>query len=249
MPLDHTKFTTIAHRDHALCNPLNPEKVDRVLALLDLPPDARVLDVGCGKAEMLMRLIELYGCSAVGVDTNTAFLAEARARAFDRGLTGQIELIEGKAEDWGGMPASFDAALCVGATHAWGGLVRALGAMRGLVKPGGLVVIGEGYWRIKPDAGYLKAIGAKPKDYTDHAGNVEGGIAAKMIYLYALVSDPDDFDHYEGLYNRAVESHCLENPSDPDVEALRVRIRAWRDAYLRWGRDTLGFALYVFRVS
>ena len=24
------------------------------------------------------------------------------------------------------------------------------------------------------------------------------------------------------------------------------RIRKWRDAYLRWGRDTLGFAVYLF---
>ena len=24
------------------------------------------------------------------------------------------------------------------------------------------------------------------------------------------------------------------------------RIRRWRDAYLRWGRDTLGFAVYLF---
>ena len=24
------------------------------------------------------------------------------------------------------------------------------------------------------------------------------------------------------------------------------RIRKWRDAYMRWGRDTLGFANYLF---
>jgi len=24
------------------------------------------------------------------------------------------------------------------------------------------------------------------------------------------------------------------------------RIRRWRDGYLRWGRDTLGFGLYLF---
>jgi hypothetical protein len=24
------------------------------------------------------------------------------------------------------------------------------------------------------------------------------------------------------------------------------RIRRWRDAYLRWGRDTLGFGVYLF---
>lgn len=248
MALDHTKFTTIAHRDHALCNPISSEGVDRVLALFDLPPGARVLDAGCGKAEMLMRLIERYGCAATGVDTNAEFLAEARARAFDRGAAGQLELLEQKTADFAGEKASFDAALCVGATHAFDGLAKTLEQLRAYVKPGGLVLVGEGFWRQKPDAGYLKAIGAKAKDYADHAGNVETGIAAKLTFLYAQVSDEGDFDHYEGLYNRAVETWCVENPSDPDGDAMRVRIRAWQGSYLKWGRDTLGFALYLFRV-
>ena len=31
-----------------------------------------------------------------------------------------------------------------------------------------------------------------------------------------------------------------------DVPAMLERIRKWRDGYLRWGRDTLGFAVYLF---
>ena len=36
------------------------------------------------------------------------------------------------------------------------------------------------------------------------------------------------------------------SPTIPDVPAMLERIRRWRDAYLRWGRDTLGFAVYLF---
>ena len=244
--MDRTRFTTIAHRDHAICNPISSEKTDRVLALLDLPPGARVLDVGCGKAEMLMRLIERYGCSAVGVDTNAEFLAEARARAFDRGVAGQLELIEGEIAAQKLEKESFDSALCVGATHAYGDLASTLAALRELVKPGGKLLVGEGFWMQKPDAAYLKALGAKAKDYGDHAANVAAGVEAKLTYLYSAVAGADDLDHYEGLYNRAVETWCVENPKDPDHDAARKRIREWRDAYLQWGRDTLGFGLYLF---
>ena len=52
--------------------------MDRVLALLDAKPGERALDVGCGKAEVLLRLIERYGVKGVGVDTNPAFLEQAR---------------------------------------------------------------------------------------------------------------------------------------------------------------------------
>ena len=181
--MDQTKFTTIAHRDHAICNPIGSDKTDRVIALLDLPPGARVLDVGCGKAEMLMRLIERYGCSAVGVDSNPHFLAEARARAFDRGVAGQLELHESEIAKQKFESESFDAALCIGATHAYGDYAATLKALRGLVKTGGKVLVGEGHWMQKPEAAYLKALGAKAKEYTDHAGNVAAGVDEHLTYL------------------------------------------------------------------
>ncbi len=245
--LSQAKFTTIAHRDHAICNPISAEKIERLFALLDLPADARVIDVGCGKAEMLLRLIGRFGCTAIGVDMNPHFLAEARARAFDQGVSGQLELLEGDVTKMKLATEAFDAALCVGATHAYGDLAAALKGLRALVKPGGKIIVGDGVWMQKPDLAYLKSLGAKLTDYTDHAGNVAAGIAEKLVYLYSVVADQDDFDHYEGLYNRAVETWCLENPRDPDVAAARERIRGWRDAYLKWGRETLGFAVYLFQ--
>ncbi len=245
--LSQTRFTTIAHRDHAILNPISLEKVDRVIALLDLPAGARVIDVGCGKAEMLVRLIARFGCTAIGVDTNPHFLAEARARAFDQGVAGQIELLEGDVTQMKLATETFDAALCVGATHAYGDLAATLKNLRTLVKPGGKIVVGEGLWKQKPDMNYLKALGTKATDYTDHAGNVAAGIAEQLTYLYSAVADHNDFDHYEGLYNRAVETWCLENSRDLDMAAARERIRAWRDTYLKWGRDTLGFAIYLFQ--
>jgi SAM-dependent methyltransferase len=246
--LTHEKFTTIAHRDHVICNPIGSEKIDRVVGLLDLPALARVLEVGCGKAELLVRLAERYDCTAVGIDLNSTFLTEARARAFDRGVGGHIELIQDDAATARFPGAPFDAAMCVGATHAFGGYIPTLKRLKGLVKPGGKIVLGEGYWIQRPDVGYLKALGAKQGDFTDHAGNVEAGLAEGMIYLYSVVASTDDFDQYEGLYNHSVESWCLENPNDLDTEAARERIRAWRDAYLKWGRGTLGFGVYLFQV-
>src|SRR5439155_6576154 len=82
--VDRLKLTVIAHRELEFCNPVSSGRVDRVIALLDLPPGARVFDAGCGKAEMLIRIAERYGARCVGVDTNPHFLADARARAARR---------------------------------------------------------------------------------------------------------------------------------------------------------------------
>jgi hypothetical protein len=65
--------------------------------------------------------------------------------------------------------------------------------------------------------------------------------------LYTLVSNHDDWDVYEGLQWFASEQYALDHPDDPDVPELRRRMAGQKQEYLRWGRDTLGWALYLFR--
>ena len=59
-----------------------------------------------------------------------------------------------------------------------------------------------------------------------------------------MTSNDDEWDEYEGLYCSAVERYVDAHPEDPDGPAMGERIRRWHDAYLRWGRDTLGFGFY-----
>lgn len=58
----------------------------------------------------------------------------------------------------------------------------------------------------------------------------------------------EEWDAYEDQYSRNVEDYVRANPRDPDAESIPPRIRSWREAFLRWGRDTLGFGLYLLRV-
>ncbi len=216
------------------------------LGLLDLQPGARVLDVGCGKAEMLIRLIERFSVRGVGIDPNEEFLREARTRLAERAPTSDLTLYASLAADVPLADNAFDAGLCIGSTHAFGGYAATLQALGRVVRSGGQILIGEGYWRREPDPGYLAALDTTRDEFTDHAGNVAAGVAAGLIPLYSCVSSEDDWDHYEGLYCRAVERFVAAHPDDVDADAMRTRIRWWRDVYQRWGRDTLGFGLYLF---
>lgn len=68
-----------------------------------------------------------------------------------------------------------------------------------------------------------------------------------MELVYTLVSDQDDWDMYEGLQWYAAEEWAGEHPEDPDVEEVLKRVRESKAVYLRWGRETLGWAIYVFK--
>lgn len=253
------RFSTIAHADHLFMSPLAEEKVERVLAAMRPGAGHRVVDIGCGSGEMLIRLIEMSARGAstgdlaadgLGIDRNEAVIEIARRRARERSSRVAETCIEwrvGDASPLAHAGQSFDAAMCIGASGALGGFRSALGALRRIVRHGGCIVIGEGFWRKPPHPEYLAALGASVDDMLSHGGNVEAAVASGWTPIYAVVSSDDEWDHYEGLYIGAMERWLAANSADPDHAVFADRIRGWRTAYLRWGRATLGFGVYVLR--
>lgn len=247
--MDPLKFTTVAHRDHLYLNPIGAETMERVMGMLDLPPGARIFEAGCGKGELLVRLAERFGCAAVGVDVNPAFLRAAREKGRTRAPQADLRFLEMKALEFTAEPQSFDLAVAIGASHAYGDYLRTLTALGGLVGPGGWVLVGEGYWKRPPDPGYLAALGASADELCGHEENVTRVAAMGFVPAFTTVSGDAEWDAYEGLYHRTVEAYVAAHPEDPDAPAMADRIRRWREAYLRWGRDTLGFGLYLFETG
>lgn len=246
--MDRWKFYDITHRDHLVCNPLSTDKLDELAGLLDLRPGQRVLDIACGKAELLVRLVERFGVAGVGVDLSPYCVRDAQAKAAARVPGADLVFLEMDGADYAGEPESFDRAMCLGASWTFGGHRGTLRALARFVRPGGLVLTGEPYWILEPAAEYLEAADLRAGEFTTHAGNVAIGLEEGLTPLYALVSSHDDWDRYEGLQWRAAENYAVAHPDDPDVPDLLARQRRARDAYLRWGRETLGWAVYLFRV-
>ncbi len=245
--MDTWKFFGITHRDHIFCNPLDGSRVDELIGLLDLPPGARVVEAACGKGELLVRLAERYRISGLGVDVSPWEVPVARERAAGRVGASDLSFIEADAASYPFEPSSADLAVCLGASWIWNGHRGTLEALAGIARAGGLVLVGEPYWRREPDPAYLEAAGLRPDEFGTHAGNVTAGLELGLTFLYAMPSREDEWDRYEMLQVRAAERYALAHPDDADVPELLARVRQGCDAYLRWGRDTLGWAVYLFR--
>jgi SAM-dependent methyltransferase len=247
VPMDTWKFYGITHADHVFCNPLGGDRVDELIGLLALPARARVAEAACGKGELLVRLAERYQVTGVGVDVSPWEAPVARARIVDRAPGSGLEIVQADAAIYAFEPASADLAICLGASWIWGGHRQTLAALARVARPGGLVLVGEPYRRREPDPEYLAAVGLQREDVGTHAGNVAAGTGLGLAFLYAMPSREDEWDRYEMLQVRAAEGYALDHADDPDVPELLERMRRGRDAYLRWGRDTLGWSVYLFR--
>ncbi|MBT4124972.1 MAG: class I SAM-dependent methyltransferase [Chloroflexi bacterium] len=243
------KYYGVTHADHLVMNPTSEAKTDEFISLLPLKntPNARVLDIASGKGEQLLRIIEKYDATGVGIDISPYEVEASTKRAAERGLQNKVEFIEGDGAKQDFEPSSFDLAMCLGASWVWGGHLGTIEALKKLVKPGGLMVLGEPYKLKEPEPGYIEAEPDFAPSMVTHAENVEIAQNAGLKLLYAIASDHNDWDRYEGLRLRAAELFAEENPDDPDAIEILEKQRGEHDTYLKHGRDTVGWAIYMFR--
>jgi len=246
--MDMWKFYDVTHREHVVCNPMSEEKLARVVDLLRLPAGARVVDIACGKGEFLIRLAEAYGIDGLGIDLSPFYTGQARKRLETRvpGANVTIEKMDG-ADFRPDEPHSFALASCLGASWVFGGHAATLEALSSMVEADGWIVVGEPYWIQEPPEAYLETLGVKPDDFGTHVDNVEAGESVGLELVHTLVSNQDEWDTYEGLQWYATCEYARSHQDDPDLPDLLERVTKEKSAYLRWGRDTLGWAIYVFK--
>ena len=245
--MDKWKYFDITHKQHIYCNPMNESKIQRFIGLLDLD-DKRVLDIACGKGELLISLAEQYDIAGIGVDISPYCIQDCYEKKQARAPHSDLEFIEMDGADYKSpKPEYFDLASCLGASWVYGGHEGTLKTLMGMTKPGGLILVGEPYWLKEPDPEYLKADEMTKETFGTHHENIKTGEKLGLTCLYTFASDHDDWDNYETLQWLAVNNHIRANPDDPDNPELLEKLERFKEMYLRWGRDTLGWAIILFR--
>jgi SAM-dependent methyltransferase len=246
--MDLWKYFDITHRDHVFCNPMSVEKFEELIALLRLEPGAQVLEIATGKGEFIIRLAERYKIEGIGVDISPYHISDAEKKSKARVSDGHLTFLEmDGAKYQPGQPGSLDLVACIGASWIYGGHKETLKILKEMAAPGRWVVVGEPYWRQEPAPAYLEATGEERSSFGTHYENAAAGLDLGLKLVYTLVSSPDDWDRYEGLQWYAATEWADTHPQDPDAGEVLQRVRANRASYLRWGRDTVGWSIYVFK--
>lgn len=108
----------------------------RVLELFD-KPGAKVLDVGCGPAEMVQDLLNL-GCEFWGVDPSSRMIEICQQRYS---ANPQVHFLLGDAERLEFADGFFDAVTCMGVIDGLASAGDAVREMVRILKPGGTLII------------------------------------------------------------------------------------------------------------
>ena len=223
-------------------NPAGNQRMDRLVELLRLDPGAQVLDVGCGKAELSLRIAKRYDAHVTGVDKSPFALELARAAFQGRAAT----FLEQEISAGDFAPGSFDAVVWIGGPFVGDDFPATMGALERWLRPGGVLLVGYGFWMQPPPEPFLEATGMDAAECADHAGNIECGEALGLRVLAASVANRDEWDHFEGTIRANQERYAIEHPEKPHPRGRLEQGRAFYLAQQRWGRDTLGFGFYLF---
>ncbi|MFE1952371.1 SAM-dependent methyltransferase [Streptomyces sp. NPDC059524] len=236
-------ISNLAHTRHPIKSPLGDASVRQLLDRV-LPRDGgRVLDLGCGTAEWLLRALETRpGLRAVGVDLSEESLEIARAAAQARGVADRLELHCRKAEEYT-SPEPFDAVLSVGSAHAFGGLLPTLEGARARLAPTGSVLIGDGYWLSEPTADAVEVLG----EFTDLASTVDQVVGEGWVPVYGHASTRQELDDYEWSLWGMLAEWALDHPGHADSAEVLDWSHARRDEWLHAYRDSFGFLTLVLR--
>ena len=243
------RFHEIGEANHRILNPFTEEQLMLLGEICRLKPGKRQLDLACGKAEMLCRWAQRWGIEGVGVDISSLFLGEAKARAYELGVTSQLTFVQ---EDAGQYPAEqqgFDVVSCIGATWIGDGLAGTLALMKPALKQGGLLLIGEPYWIEAPPAEAYEAVGVDKDDFTSLDSTLTRFEEVGTQLVEMVLANQDSWDRYEAAQWMALSDWLRDNPGDPDAPTIRNWLNKNRRAYLQYGRRYFGWGVFVLRDS
>jgi SAM-dependent methyltransferase len=240
--VDFSQASDIAHRHHPIAAPVALPALRTLVQRLEPVPDAgAIVDLGCGYGRWLLEALAAHpGTTGVGVDR--LLPADVDAVTAERGLTDRVRWVEADAQAW--APGQlFDVVLCVGATHALGGLDGTLAAARRLLRPGGRLLLGDGFWDAPPSPAVQEGW---PADMPDLAGLVDRVQAAGWEPGYGHVSSLAEWDEYEFSWTGSLTAWALhEAPTEDERTGALAIAQEHRAAWLRGWRGVLGFATLV----
>ena len=244
--MDIPRIFNITEGAHRIHNPITSEKLATLGAALRLERGNRVLDLGSGSGEMLCTWARDHGIIGTGIDLSRLFTEQAQRRAEELGVADRVKFIHGDAAGYV-SDEKVSVAACVGATWIGGGVAGTIELLARSLRTGGIILIGEPYWRQLPPTEDV-AMECSADSISDFLMLPE--LLASFDELgYDVVemvlADQEGWDRYEAAKWLTMRRWLEANPEDDFAKEVRAQLTTAPKRHAAYTREYLGWGVFA----
>ncbi len=244
--MDIPRIFNITESAHRIHNPFTSEKFATLGSALRLEAGIRVLDLGSGSGEMLCTWARDHGVTGTGIDMSPLFTEQAKLRAKELGVADRVKFIHGDATGYV-SEEKVGVAACVGATWIGGGVAGTIALLTRSLSTGGIILIGEPYWRQLPPTEDV-AKGCCANSISDFLMLPEllvsfGRLGCDVVEM--VLADQDGWDRYEAAKWFTMRRWLEANPTDEFAKEVRAQLTSEPERYAAYTREYLGWGVFA----
>ncbi|EAS8986217.1 SAM-dependent methyltransferase [Salmonella enterica] len=244
--LDIPRIFTISESEHRIHNPFTDEKYATLGRMLRMKPETRILDLGSGSGEMLCTWARDHAITGVGIDMSSLFTAQAKRRAEKLGVSERVHFIHNDAAGYVANEKC-DVAACVGATWIAGGFAGTIELLAQSLKPGGIMLLGEPYWRQLPATDEIaQACGVSSlADFLTLPGLVSTFDELGYDVVEMVLADQEGWDRYEAAKWLTMRRWLEANPDDDFAAEVRAELNIAPKRHVTYAREYFGWGVFA----